>query len=247
MARFDRFPNKAAAWQAIAGWGNEIVQGTPFTDVAQAHSQDVSAADGGVHTWTTKGSLASKVIDEAIFSLPVGQLSQILEDSRGFHIIRVLEQHDLEVTPFTEKQAEIVKKIREERINDKRNEYKAKLREESPSGTSSKKPTRRWSKPKPCRPIEKGEWRNDHALIPPSLPWSQALAWISTQVLRPNRNSPAPGCVFASSLCRTAGPRRQNRPLRPGASRLPACGKLELVGVPCRVSWECRRCGIAGC
>ena len=132
MAKFDSFPNKAAAWQAIAGWGNEIVQGTPFTDVAQAHSQDVSAADGGVHTWTTKGSLASEVIDEAIFTLPVGQLSQILEDSRGFHIIRVLERHDLEVTPFTEKQAEIVKKIREERINDKRNEYKAKLRERIP-------------------------------------------------------------------------------------------------------------------
>ena len=58
----------------------------------QAHSQDISATDGGVHSWTNKDSLVSEVLDEAIFTLPVGQLSQILEDKRGFHIVRVVER-----------------------------------------------------------------------------------------------------------------------------------------------------------
>ncbi len=132
MARFDKFNSKDEAWQAIAGWGNQVVAGTAFAEVAQAHSQDVTATDGGVHSWTTKDSLASEVIDEAIFTLPVGQLSQIIEDSRGLHIIRVLERHDLEVTPFTDKQAEIKSKIHEERTADKRQEYKAKLRKKVP-------------------------------------------------------------------------------------------------------------------
>jgi PPIC-type PPIASE domain len=132
MARFDKFNSKDEAWQAIAGWGNQVVAGTPFAEVAQAHSQDPSAVDGGVHSWTTKDSLASEVIDDAIFTLPVGQLSQIIEDSRGFHIIRILERHDLEVSPFTDKQAEIKSKIHEERTADKRQEYKAKLRKKVP-------------------------------------------------------------------------------------------------------------------
>jgi hypothetical protein len=132
MVRFDKFDSKEAAWQAIAGWGRDLQAGAPFTEIATAHSQDISSTDGGVHTWTNKDSLVSTVLDEALFTLPVGQLSQILEDKRGFHIIRVIERDDLTVTPFTDTQAEIKKKIREERVNDKRQEYKNKLRKKIP-------------------------------------------------------------------------------------------------------------------
>jgi hypothetical protein len=132
MVRFDKFNTKDEAWQAIAGWGRELQAGAPFTEIATAHSQDFSAEDGGVHSWTNKDSLVSEVLDEALFNLPVGQLSQILEDSRGFHIIRVVERNDLTVTPFTDTQAEIRKKIRDERIGDKRQEYKVKLRKKIP-------------------------------------------------------------------------------------------------------------------
>ena len=110
----------------------EIQEGTPFGDLATAHSQDISASDGGMHNWTSKDSLLSEVLDEAIFTLPVGQLSQILEDKRGFHIVRVVERNDLMVTPFTETQPEIRKRIREERVNDKRQEYKNDLRKKIP-------------------------------------------------------------------------------------------------------------------
>ena len=50
--------------------------------------------EGGRYDWTTKGSLVSDVIDQAIFSLPVGKLSRILEDEKGFHIVRVIERED---------------------------------------------------------------------------------------------------------------------------------------------------------
>ncbi len=131
MARFDKFDSKEKAWQAIAGWGNQVVRpAAPFTEVAEAHSQDVSASDGGVHSWTNKDSLVSEVLDEAIFNLPVGQLSQIIEDKRGFHIIRVLERrrfpgHSVYRHAGRDQEA----KIREDRVADKRQEYKAKLRD----------------------------------------------------------------------------------------------------------------------
>ncbi|HTU24951.1 MAG TPA: peptidyl-prolyl cis-trans isomerase [Pirellulales bacterium] len=132
MVRFDKFDTKEAAWQAIAGWGCEIQKGAKFTDVATAHSQDVSASDGGVHTWTNKNALVSEVLDSALFTLPVGELSPILEDKRGFHIIRVIERDDLNVTPFTDTQTEIRKKIRDQRTEDKRTEYKNNLRKKIP-------------------------------------------------------------------------------------------------------------------
>ncbi|HEX4142594.1 MAG TPA: peptidyl-prolyl cis-trans isomerase [Pirellulales bacterium] len=132
MVRFDKFESKEAAWQALAGWGREIQAGAKFSDVATAHSQDISATDGGVHTWTNKDSLVSQVLDNALFTLPVGELSQILEDKRGFHIIRVVERDELTVTPFTDAQPEIKKKIHDERVGDKKQAYKNKLRKKIP-------------------------------------------------------------------------------------------------------------------
>jgi parvulin-like peptidyl-prolyl isomerase len=109
--RFDRFPTKEAAWQAIATMGNEVFFGTPFSAVAKKASQEPNAEKGGAYDWTTKGSLASAVIDEAIFSLEVGKLSQILEDDRGFHIVRVTERTEAGQVPFLEAQKKIKEAI----------------------------------------------------------------------------------------------------------------------------------------
>ena len=138
MARFDKFPNKAAAYQAIADWGNQILNGAPLANVAKDHSQDLSAVDGGVHPWTNEGSLRSEILDRALFDLPADRLSQIIEDDRGFHIVRVIEREDTTCRPFTDVQGEIRKKIREERTADRRNEYLEKLRAQDPgAGPSS--------------------------------------------------------------------------------------------------------------
>ena len=128
MARFDKFNSKSEAFAAIAQWGNQILGGAPFADVAKAHSNDPSADDGGVHTWTIEGSLRSDVLDKALFELPVDKLSQIIEDDRGFHIVRVIERDDTTCRPFLDVQAEIRKKIREDRNSGRRNEYIEKIR-----------------------------------------------------------------------------------------------------------------------
>ena len=75
-----------------------------------------------------KGSLVSEVLDQALFTLPVGQLSEILEDRHGFHIIRVVQRSDPDLMPFADAQVEIKKKIRDERTSDKRQKYLAGLR-----------------------------------------------------------------------------------------------------------------------
>ncbi len=117
MIRFDRVGNdRTAAWQAITGIGNQVWQhvsqtpglrGPVFTQIAKQKSHGFTAQAGGQHDWTTKGALVSTEIDEALFSLKVGQLSNVIESERGFHIIRVLERKEAGCTPFTKAQSDI--------------------------------------------------------------------------------------------------------------------------------------------
>jgi parvulin-like peptidyl-prolyl isomerase len=129
--RFDRFPNKEAAYRSLAEAGNRVWRGEPFSEVAKQVSQGSTASNGGQYDWTTRGSLASEVIDRAAFSLPVGQLSPIIEDQQGFHIMRVIERQDAGRTPFADVQQEIKEQLKKERQNAAADEYLATLQKNS--------------------------------------------------------------------------------------------------------------------
>lgn len=127
---FDRFATKEEAWVALGNMGNEVLRGAPFAAVARRQSQGVDASDGGYHDWTTKGSLASDMLDHAIFTLPTGELSERIEDERGFHIVRVLERDNGGPVPFREAQVEIQKKLRKQKVRKQISEYVARLKKE---------------------------------------------------------------------------------------------------------------------
>lgn len=123
MVQFSRFDNdRAAAWRAITQMGNEVWQqslqnpqrtGPVFTEIAKERSDGLTAESGGQRDWTTQGALRSAEIDEALFTLDEGQLSDVIETEDGFHIVRVLERKQAGCTPFTEAQAEIRDKLTE--------------------------------------------------------------------------------------------------------------------------------------
>ncbi|MEQ8791328.1 MAG: peptidyl-prolyl cis-trans isomerase [Pirellulaceae bacterium] len=100
MVRHDRFPSGDAARAALAEMGNEVLRGAPFAAVARQKSQGFTAAKGGFHDWTTKGSLVSEPLDRNLFTLPIGRLSQIIADDQGLHIIRVIERREAAQVPF---------------------------------------------------------------------------------------------------------------------------------------------------
>jgi hypothetical protein len=132
MVSFDRFPDKGAAWAAITKMGTAVQQGKPFAEIAKAQSQGITASNGGVYEWTTEGSSAAKKIDEIIFGLPIGALSKIIETDRGFHIVRVLERKPAGRKPFEEAQAEITKKLDEDKRKDQIKKYLDGLRQKTP-------------------------------------------------------------------------------------------------------------------
>jgi hypothetical protein len=117
MVRLDRHGHdRNAAWQALASMGNDVwaavvanptLRGPVFGEIAKQRSHGFTAADGGVHDWTTLGSLKCEELNQALATLELGQLSPGIESEYGFHIVRVLERKDAGRTPFTEAQAKI--------------------------------------------------------------------------------------------------------------------------------------------
>ena len=127
-------PNPSAAREKIAAMGNQVLDGVPLAEVARAQSQGPTAALGGQWDWTTQGNLRSEVLDKALFSprLLPGQLSPILEDDEGFHILRVTERVDAACKPFYDAQNEIREKILKGRQEEAKAAFLAKLRKETP-------------------------------------------------------------------------------------------------------------------
>jgi parvulin-like peptidyl-prolyl isomerase len=106
---------QAAAQKQIDSMGDAVFFGTPLAEVARKLSHDANAFAGGQYDWTGKGSLASDVIDAAIFSLPLNRLSKVLPDERGYHIVRVLERTEATQISFEQAQQEIKETIQREK------------------------------------------------------------------------------------------------------------------------------------
>ena len=141
-ARFEALPvttglkrSRQQARDLLAEMGNEVLGGRAFADIARTRSEGPTASQGGTFDWTNKGSLASKTLDEAIFSLPIGQLSAILEDGEMLHIVRVVERQDAGRTPFIEAQVGIRDTMLTERRHAATEEYLTKLRQRTPVWT----------------------------------------------------------------------------------------------------------------
>ena len=115
--------DRVAANNAVAAMGNDVIRGVPFAAVAKKGSQEPNAASGGLYDWVTQGSLASKPLDEAVFSLEVGKLSTIIEDDTGFHIVRVLERTPAGIVSFVEAQPKIKPAIEQQKAEAERKKF----------------------------------------------------------------------------------------------------------------------------
>ena len=138
VIRYDKSDSKQAAWDRLGQIGNEVVYGANFSAVARKSSHGLEADKGGYHDWTTKGSLNHEKVDEALFSLPVNQLSDRIESKIGFHIIRVIERKTEGYVPFSKCQSEIKKKIKQEKQNAALKEYVGKLKKRFRSRSTSR-------------------------------------------------------------------------------------------------------------
>lgn len=130
-ALFENHPSREATEAAIKAMGNEAYYGR-MDIVAKKKSEEPFASDGGQHDWTTQGSLVSKPIDEAIFSIPLNKMSEIIPDDQGMHIVRVIERKAAGVRPLADVQDEIREAIKKKKVVESQKKMLEDLRERVP-------------------------------------------------------------------------------------------------------------------
>jgi peptidyl-prolyl cis-trans isomerase C len=84
----------------------QLKAGGDFAKLAQQHSQDSSAAQGGDLGYFPKGQMVPE-FDKVAFNLPVGQLSGIVTTQFGYHVLKVTDKKAPRTVPFEEAQAQI--------------------------------------------------------------------------------------------------------------------------------------------
>jgi peptidyl-prolyl cis-trans isomerase D len=85
----------------------QLKAGAKFEDLARKYSEDPgSAKEGGSLGWIGKGRTVPE-FEKAAFSLPKGQISDLVKSSYGFHIIRVDDRQDAHMKTLDEVKGEI--------------------------------------------------------------------------------------------------------------------------------------------
>src|SRR3984957_10042653 len=92
----------AAAQQRAEDLLKQLRAGAKFEDLAKKYSEDPgSAKEGGSLGWIGRGRTVPE-FEKAAFSLPKGQISDLLKSSYGFHIIRVDDRQDAHMKTLDE-------------------------------------------------------------------------------------------------------------------------------------------------
>jgi peptidyl-prolyl cis-trans isomerase D len=85
----------------------QLKGGAKFEDLARKYSEDPgSAKEGGSLGWIGRGRTVPE-FEKAAFSLPKGQISDLVKSSYGFHIIRVDDRQDAHMKTLDEVKGEI--------------------------------------------------------------------------------------------------------------------------------------------
>lgn len=90
----DTDPNmKAEAKSRAQGLLEKLKQGADFEEMAMDYSEDASGINGGNLGYIAKGKM-EPAFEEVAFSLPTGELSDVVETSYGYHIIKVTDHKE---------------------------------------------------------------------------------------------------------------------------------------------------------
>jgi parvulin-like peptidyl-prolyl isomerase len=124
---------KAEARTKIEGLLARAKAGEDFAELAKQFSEDPGSKDnGGLYEDFGRGIMV-KPFEEAAFSVPVGEISGIVETNFGYHILKIVDRKK-EARPFDEVRGELEARLTEERQGTVVQDYvqglkdKAKLR-----------------------------------------------------------------------------------------------------------------------
>lgn len=89
----------------------ELDDGADFAELAQEHSTDATAANGGDLGYFAKGNMIPE-FEDAAYSLAEGEISDPVESEHGYHIIMVTD-----IPSFEDKKEAMLQAVKQDKIN----------------------------------------------------------------------------------------------------------------------------------
>lgn len=90
-----------AAKNKLLGLRKRLQANEDFGKLAKEYSQDTNAKEGGEGEWVERGGMI-QAIDDVIFQLKPGEVSEIIETPMGYHLFRVEEKRAGKTLSFEE-------------------------------------------------------------------------------------------------------------------------------------------------
>jgi peptidyl-prolyl cis-trans isomerase SurA len=131
-----RYPSRQDARRKIEALHQALGRGADFAALAKAQSDGPtrSREQGGLMQ-TSPGTYGVAAVNQALDSLPAGQISGILEGPTSFHIVRVEQRRTAGPAPFSELQDQIRSTLLERKYQAERTAYLQKLWDQTPVST----------------------------------------------------------------------------------------------------------------
>jgi peptidyl-prolyl cis-trans isomerase SurA len=109
---------------------DRVARGQDFVAIAEKYSEGQTAKDGG-SIGTFKRGVLDKTLDDAVFKLNKGQITDVIQVKTGFEILKVVEHFEAGLQPLSAVQEQIQDKLYMQKMEPAMHDYLAQLREES--------------------------------------------------------------------------------------------------------------------
>lgn len=106
----------------------KLMAGAPFDSMAAEYSDDPTAGQGGDLGWLKLGDLP-EFFRDVLSGMQPGDISQVLRESNGFRIVKLVDREDPRPYAYEEVRGELQKMYEQERMSLVYNEYLESLRE----------------------------------------------------------------------------------------------------------------------
>ncbi|MGD0402905.1 MAG: peptidylprolyl isomerase [Candidatus Acidiferrales bacterium] len=109
---------------------NRVVKGEDFNEIAKHFSEGSTAKDGGFLGTFEHGQL-SKQLEDVVFQLNKGQMTEVIQTKTGFEVLKVEAHYEAGLQPQDKVENEIMNRIYAQKMQPTMREYLGQLREQS--------------------------------------------------------------------------------------------------------------------
>jgi peptidyl-prolyl cis-trans isomerase SurA len=124
-------PEEIAAVQKKAeDLRNRVIRGDDFNEIAKRYSEGSTAKDGGELGTFKKGEMAPQ-LEEVVFKMDKGQITEVIQTKPGFEILKVDNHYLAGLQPMDKVENEIMNRLYMVKMQPQMRDYLGQLREES--------------------------------------------------------------------------------------------------------------------